>query len=192
MVRHPCMALVLEPDDSVRSELHATLASLSIQASGASTAKQAIKSLSIGFELVLVNADLPDPALELVQAAFALRKPPTVFVTGTAPEPHCLFELAKIGAHAYLAPPVSAAAVQACLHAFSLPEHLLQLVRPLVGHLGMKEIQAHVRRALLSEALARSGGSRRSAAQLLGVSRPAIQKWLRSLAPEELSPSESW
>ena len=192
MVRHPRRALVLEPDDSVRSELHATLASLSIQPSGADTAKQAIKSLSVGFELVLVNADLPDPALELVQAVFALRKPPTVFVTGNAPDPQCVFELAKIGAHAYLAPPVSAVALQACLHAFSLPGQLVQLVRPLVGHLGMKEIQAHVRRALLSEALARSGGSRRSAAQLLGVSRPAIQKWLRSLAPEELSPSESW
>jgi len=182
----------LEPNESVRAELHATLASLAIQASGADTARAAIKSLALGFDLVLVNADLPDPALELVQAAFALRKTPTVFVTGNAPDPHCVFELAKIGAHAYLAPPVSAAAVQACLHTFSLPGHLVQLVRPLVGHLGMKEIQAHVRRALLSEALARSGGSRRSAAQLLGVSRPAIQKWLRGLAPGELSPSEGW
>jgi transcriptional regulator with PAS, ATPase and Fis domain len=54
-----------------------------------------------------------------------------------------------------------------------------RLLRPFVGHLGMKDIQTHVREALVREALERSGGSRRSAAQLLGVTRPAIQRWLR-------------
>jgi hypothetical protein len=44
---------------------------------------------------------------------------------------------------------------------------------------------------LLFEALARSNGSRRSATQLLGVTRPAIQKWLRTLTADELSASET-
>jgi hypothetical protein len=138
-----------------------------------------------------VNADVPGGALELVEAAFTLRHPPTIMVMGARPDPWCVFELAKAGAHAYLRPPVSAASIHACLRGFSVSTHLVKLLRPLVGHIGMKEIQARVRRALLLEALARTNGSRRSAAQLLGVTRPAIQKWLRTFAADELSPSES-
>lgn len=191
MARYPRCALVVEPDDLARTELYAALESLTIQSSGASTAQQALQCLPLGFDLLLVNADIPEGALELVEAAFTLRVPPTIVVTGNKPDPCCVFELAKAGAHAYLMPPVSAAAVHTCLRGFNVSSHLLKLLRPLVGHIGMKEIQARVRRALLLEALARSKGSRRSAAQLLGVTRPAIQKWLRTLSPDELSPSES-
>jgi DNA-binding NtrC family response regulator len=191
MANYPRCALVVEPNDSARTDLYAALESLTIQASGASTAQQAIQCLPLGFDLMLLNADVPEGALELVEAAFTLRHPPTIVVTGTRPDPWCVFELAKAGAHAYLMSPVSAASVHACLRGFSVSTHLMKLLRPLVGHLGMKEIQARVRRALLLEALARTNGSRRSAAQLLGVTRPAIQKWLRTFAADELSPTES-
>lgn len=191
MANYPRCALVVEPNDSARTDLYAALESLTIQASGASTAQQAMQCLPLGFDLMLLNADVPEGALELVEAAFTLRHPPTIVVTGTRPDPWCVFELAKAGAHAYLMSPVSAASVHACLRGFSVSTHLMKLLRPLVGHLGMKEIQARVRRALLLEALARTNGSRRSAAQLLGVTRPAIQKWLRTFAADELSPTES-
>lgn len=191
MANCPRCALVVEPSEPARSELCAALESLTIQASGASTAQQAIQCLPLNFELMLLNADVPEGALELVEAAFTLRRPPMIVVTGTRPDPRCVFELAKAGAHAYLTPPVSAASIHACLRGFSVATHLMKLLRPLVGHIGMKEIQAHVRRALLVEALARTNGSRRSAAQLLGVTRPAIQKWLRTFTANELSPSES-
>jgi DNA-binding NtrC family response regulator len=191
MANYPRCALVVEPNDSARTDLYAALESLTIQASGASTAQQAMQCLPLGFDLMLLNADVPEGALELVEAAFTLRHPPTIVVMGTRPDPWCVFELAKAGAHAYLMSPVSAASLHACLRGFSVSTHLMKLLRPLVGHLGMKEIQARVRRALLLEALARTNGSRRSAAQLLGVTRPAIQKWLRTFAASELSPSET-
>jgi DNA-binding NtrC family response regulator len=191
MANYPRCALVVEPNDSARTDLYAALESLTIQASGASTAQQAMQCLPLGFDLMLLNADVPEGALELVEAAFTLRHPPTIVVMGTRPDPWCVFELAKAGAHAYLMSPVSAASLHACLRGFSVSTHLMKLLRPLVGHLGMKEIQARVRRALLLEALARTNGSRRSAAQLLGVTRPAIQKWLRTFAADELSPSET-
>jgi DNA-binding NtrC family response regulator len=191
MASYPRCALVVEPNDSARAELCAALESLTIQASGASTAQQATQCLPLGLDLMLLNADVPEGALELVEAAFTLRHPPTIVVMGTRPDPGCVFELAKAGAHAYLMSPVSAASIHACLRGFSVSTHLVKLLRPLVGHIGMKEIQARVRRALLLEALARTNGSRRSAAQLLGVTRPAIQKWLRTFAADELSPSES-
>jgi two-component system, response regulator RegA len=191
MARYPRCALVVEPNESVRRSVYAALESLSIRASGADTAWQGLQSLSLGFDLILINADLPEGTLQLVEAAFTLRHSPTIFVTGNAPDPHCLFELAKAGAHAYLVPPVSAAMVHASLRAFTVSSHLMKLVRPLVGHLGMKEIQTRVRQALLLDALARSNGSRRSAAQLLGVTRPAIQKWLRGLTADGMDPAES-
>jgi DNA-binding NtrC family response regulator len=191
MASYPRCALVVEPDDSARTDLYAALESLTIQTSGASTAQQAMQCIPLGFDLMLLNADVPEGALELVEAAFTLRRPPMIVVMGTRPDPWCVFELAKAGAHAYLMSPVSAASVHACLRGFSVSTHLMKLLRPLVGHLGMKEIQARVRRALLLEALARTNGSRRSAAQLLGVTRPAIQKWLRTFAANEMSASES-
>jgi DNA-binding NtrC family response regulator len=191
MASYPRCALVVEPNDSARTELCAALESLTIHASGANVAQQAMQCLPLGFDLMLLNADEPEGALELVEAAFTLRHPPTIVVMGTRPDPWCVFELAKAGAHAYLMSPVSAASIHACLRGFNVSTHLMKLLRPLVGHIGMKEIQARVRRALLLEALARTNGSRRSAAQLLGVTRPAIQKWLRTFAADELSPSES-
>ncbi len=190
MARYPRCALVVEPNESVRRAVYAALESLSIRASGADSARQGLQSLALGFDLILINADMPEGALELVDAAFTMRQSPIVFVTGNAPDPQCVFELAKAGAHAYLVPPVSAAMVQASVRAFSVSSHLMKLVRPLVGHLGMKEIQTRVRQALLLDALARSNGSRRSAAQLLGVTRPAIQKWLRSLSENGLTTSK--
>lgn len=190
MVSYPRCALVVEPNDSARTDLFAALESLTIQASGASTAREAMQFLPLGFDLMLLNADVPEGALELVEAAFTLRQPPTIVVMGTQPDPSCVFELAKAGAHAYLMSPVSAASVHTCLRGFNVSTHLVKLLRPLVGHIGMKEIQARVRRALLLEALARSNGSRRSAAQLLGVTRPAIQKWLRTFAADEVTTSK--
>jgi DNA-binding NtrC family response regulator len=191
MARYPRCALVVEPNESVRLGVYAALESLSIRASRADTARQGLQSLPLGFDLILINVDLSEGTLELVEAAFTLRESPTIFVTGSRPDPQCVFELAKAGAHAYLAPPVSAAMLQASLRAFTVSSHLMRLVRPLVGHLGMKEIQTRVRQALLLDALARSNGSRRSAAQLLGVTRPAIQKWLRSLSADGLDPAKS-
>jgi DNA-binding NtrC family response regulator len=185
MAREPSGALVVEANDAVRAQLYEVLESMSIQASSVTTAAEALQLLPLRFAVLFVSADQADGAVQLVDASFALRQPPTIFVTGTEPDPRCVFALARAGAHAYLASPITADEVTAGMRAFDLSAHLLRLVRPLVGNLGIKEIQGYVRRALLLEALARSKGSRRSAAQLLGVTRPAIQKWLRSLAAEE-------
>ncbi|MCX4245566.1 helix-turn-helix domain-containing protein [Paraliomyxa miuraensis] len=84
--------------------------------------------------------------------------------------------------HAYLLKPLSRGQIAACLT--QTPnglEFLRQLLRPLVGRFGLKDIQAYIRRELVRDALARAGGSRRSAARILGVTRPAVQKFLREV-----------
>lgn len=52
-------------------------------------------------------------------------------------------------------------------------------MRSLVGRVSMKGAQGWMRKTMLGHALDASHGSRRAAAQLLGVTRPALQRMLR-------------
>lgn len=91
-----------------------------------------------------------------------------------------VFELAKAGVHAYLPRPLTAEQIDRCLGGESSGlAPIRSLLRPLVGRFGLKDIQKYVREVLVREALLRTGGSRRSAARVLGVTRPAVQKFLR-------------
>ena len=56
------------------------------------------------------------------------------------------------------------------------------LARDLVGQLGLKEAQELLREEMYSEALARSGGSRRAAARILGINRRCVQRLVGALA----------
>jgi len=50
------------------------------------------------------------------------------------------------------------------------------MARTLVGRLGLKEAQELLRDEMYAEALARSGGSRRGAARVLGINRRCVQR----------------
>jgi hypothetical protein len=54
-----------------------------------------------------------------------------------------------------------------------------QLSRGLVGCVGLKEAQHHLRVAMIAEALRRTAGSRRAAAFLLGVDRAYVRRIAR-------------
>jgi len=60
---------------------------------------------------------------------------------------------------------------------------LESVARVLLGRMTMKEALHALRASMLGHALRECGGSRRSAARLLGVSRPAVQRMLRE-SPE--------
>jgi DNA-binding NtrC family response regulator len=174
-------ALVVDPDAAA---LHSLCAELSdgyhVIVEGARDARRAMRVLSLGFDLMFIDVGLRDAsALQVVEAAFTQRVSPAVLAMGQAPDAESVFALAKAGVRAYLSKPVQMAQIQACLAPLDLNFAARRMLRPFVGHLGMKDIQTYVREALVREALDRSGGSRRSAAQLLGVTRPAIQRWLR-------------
>jgi DNA-binding NtrC family response regulator len=61
---------------------------------------------------------------------------------------------------------------------------LRAMVREGVGQMGVREAELVVRRTMVAEALARSGGNRRAAARMLGVSRQHLQHILRALEIE--------
>lgn len=58
---------------------------------------------------------------------------------------------------------------------------LIAAIRGAVGSVGMRDLEIAVRREMVREALGRSGGNRRAAARMLGVSRQHLQHMLRSL-----------
>jgi DNA-binding NtrC family response regulator len=173
--------LVVDPDVA---SLHTICSQLRVWShvtvQGVGTGTHAMRALEDGFDLLLIDVGLRDtPALKVVDAAFAQRISPALVAMGHAPDAESVFELAKAGVLAYVRKPISVAEIEARLVPFDLSLATRRMLRPFVGHIGMKDIQTRVREALVREALERSGGSRRSAAQLLGVTRPAIQRWLR-------------
>lgn len=175
---------MVEPEIGARDSLASLLAPVFPRVCAAATAAEALRQLSRGFDVLLLNVELPDaPARDVLHAALAQRVAPMVVLLGRDPAPSVLFELARAGARAYLEHPLDVQRLLACIEPGSLQAELLRFVRPLLGRLGLKQIQGLVRQALMSEALSRAGGSRRSAAQLLCVTRPAIQKWLRESRP---------
>lgn len=137
---------------------------------------------SADLELLFVDTALPDQgALAVIEAVFQLPSSPVVVAMGRGTDLTTdVFALAKVGVHAYLPKPLSEGQIHACLASAKtdlMP--IRNLLRAYVGRFGLRDILAYVRRTLVAEALARTGGSRRSAARVLGVTRPAVQKYLR-------------
>jgi two-component system response regulator RegA len=183
-------ALVVDADDE-----HAAGVCASIRSSAADrrlrTADRAIDALhwfelGFGVDFVFVDTALSDGgARSVIDAAFRLASSPIVIAMGGATDSTAdVFQLAQAGVHAYLPKPLDPTQIEDVLaSAGSGLTRMYGLLRPLVGRFGLKEIQAHVRRVLVDEALARTGGSRSSAARVLGVTRPAVQKFLRENGP---------
>jgi hypothetical protein len=81
------------------------------------------------------------------------------------------------GSDAYLDKPLAAADVMGVLAAMGDGvEQCQRMARNLVGRIGLKQAQAALRAMMNVEALARTGGSRRAAAGLLGVDRRYVQR----------------
>src|SRR5262245_44583663 len=129
-----------------------------VSVEGAHEAGQALRAIALGIDLLIVDVGLENgSAVTIVEAAFAQRISPLVIATGHAPAAEVVFQLAKAGTHAYIEKPFELAQLEACMSPFDVDMAARRLLRPFVGHLGMKDIQSHVREALVREALERSG-----------------------------------
>ncbi len=132
-------------------------------------------------ELVVLDFKLPDgTALSVLERCEALSPRPIIIGISGSAAPDETFRLAHQGVSAFLAKPLDwnelSATVERVLNS---PPNAEPLVRNAVGKVGLKEMQSHVRGAMLDEALARSGGSLSRAAQLLGVTRQALQNIIK-------------
>jgi len=134
--------------------------------------------------VVVLDFKLPDGTGLDVLNLLAPRSPqPVVVAISGEATPEESFRLARAGVRCFLRKPFGLDAVRAALDEAldTSPDPMVE-VRGAVGHIGIKELEFEVRRAMVSEALAKSGGSVRGAAALLGISRQLLQHILK--APE--------
>jgi two-component system response regulator RegA len=136
-------------------------------------------------ELLVTDVVLPDgTAVDLLERGRAQDSAPAVVAISGAADPGASFRLAQLGVRAFLKKPVTLPALDlAVSRALNEPPDLAPHLRGSVGRRPVREVEGEVRRTMVKEALARSGGSRRGAARLLSISRQLLQHVLRGLDP---------
>jgi two-component system response regulator RegA len=134
--------------------------------------------------LVVLDFKLPDgTGLDILQVLAPRSPQPVVVAVSGEATPEESFRLARAGVRCFLRKPFGLDAIRSALDEAldTSPDPIVE-VRGVVGHMGIRELEFEVRRAMVSEALAKSGGSVRGAAVLLGISRQLLQHILK--APE--------
>jgi DNA-binding NtrC family response regulator len=176
--------LIIEDDAGLRSALARVLATWGAQVFEAGTASEA-RVLLAGPppNLLIVDVRLSDEtAFEILELAARRSPAPIVIAMSGKASPEEAFLLAQKGVRAYLAKPVSIGQLEEAVRVAMGEAPVLEpLISASVGHVPLREVQREVRRVMVTEALARSDGSRSGAARLLRVSRQALQQILRRL-----------
>ena len=173
--------LVVAHDRPTGAELTSMLSELGVRSViDAAGPEHALTALEHGVDAAFLFASMPDGlALRVARSAIRICPSPSVFVVSSGPHPD-LFDLAQAGASAHLTWPLTPDQLWKCLETTTLSTERLEAdVRSLVGRVGIKDAQGWIRMTMLQHALDASHGSRRAAARLLGVTRPAIQRMLR-------------
>jgi DNA-binding response OmpR family regulator len=141
---------------------------------------EAIQMIAAAPGLVVVEACLPDgDCLQLLQAARSLVQPPVIVVV-SADAPRALVAQSMAdGADAYLDKPLRLAELLATVQRVGdALEQCSRMARQLVGRIGLKQATVALRGSMNEEALTRTRGSRRAAANLLGVDRRYVQRMI--------------
>jgi DNA-binding NtrC family response regulator len=183
-MNHPVFTrvLVVEDVETLALRLQQVLAEPARTVKTVGTVALAIELLDrFRPELVVADVLLPDgTAIDLVQHALAQDALPAFVAISGAAGPDATFRLAQLGVRAFLKKPIDTQALHAAVELASRqPPSLAEHLRASVGQRPVREVEDEVRRVMVQEALARSGGSRRAAARLLSVSRQLLQHILR-------------
>jgi DNA-binding NtrC family response regulator len=176
--------LVVDDDRTLQRALRSALSRDGSEVRGCASARSARALLASWTpDLVLLDVTLPDgTGFDVLDALRAGSPTPLVVaISGTA-TPDQSFRLARLGVRHYLAKPFGVAEVREAIRraAEEAPE-LAAEFRSAVGQRGLRDVEQDARRAMLEEALARTGNGRRAAARLLRVSRQAVQHMLKRL-----------
>jgi two-component system response regulator RegA len=134
-------------------------------------------------ELVLLDVALPDgDAFDVLHSVMAAKPAPAVIAISGGATSEQSFRLAEFGVRAYLSKPIDSTDLHQAIDAVvSHPPRLDPLIRGCVGRARLSDVEEQVRSLMVSEAMARSCGSRRRAAAMLSVSRQMLQHVLRKL-----------
>jgi DNA-binding NtrC family response regulator len=145
----------------------------------ASTLSEALAVLERAHpDIVLLDVDLPDSAV-LGKIRRLVPFSVVIAISGTG-RPVQRRRLVRSGMCGLLTKPLDSPHLEALWNeALIGSPHLGAQLRARVGRVPLKHVEHWVRRTLVNEALARSGGSIRGAARLLSISRQLLQHILR-------------
>jgi DNA-binding NtrC family response regulator len=134
------------------------------------------------FSLVVLSTDLgPVRARDFLPALDGLEPSPLVVVIAEVGPADEWIELGQLGVRAAIPWTTSGALLAEALERAARRDVRLEPhVRAAVGRIPLRALEDAVRRTMIGEAMARSGGSRRKAARLLDISRQLLQHALRA------------
>jgi len=172
--------VIVTNEQRVTAELECVLMAVGVQnpvvARDGALAAEAARS---GVDAIFLLGTLPaEEVLRLAHVASFVCPAPRLTLVSEAPHAnlHALTDLLGVK---HLPWPSCAETVLHCLEPPDASSILDQGARLLVGRLGIRDAQDALRRGMLQQALKASNGSRRAAARILGVTRPAVQRMLR-------------
>ncbi|HMJ14489.1 MAG TPA: response regulator [Polyangiaceae bacterium] len=174
--------LIVEDDEGLRRNIGAALSARGFEVHAVASIAEARRALDQSTpDLIVLDVALPDGrAHDLVEVLRRRSPTPAVVAMSGAAAPDETFELAQAGVRAFLRKPIGLRELEAAVdRALTEPPELEQHVRSAVGHLPIRDVEQLVRSTMVNEALARAGGSRRSAARVLDISRQLLQHILR-------------
>ncbi|ACY18321.1 response regulator [Haliangium ochraceum] len=174
--------LIVEDNERLRSMLARVLGDRAsdIRSAGSVAEVEALLG-SWHPDAAVLDFSLPDgDGLQVLDAIAAAGPMPAVVAISGEVQPGDSFRLAQRGVRAFVPKPLDPERLQRALDtALATPPDVVPIVRAAVGHVGVREVEETVREAMVSEALARSSGSRNAAARLLAVSRQFLQHVLK-------------
>lgn len=180
--RIPERLLVVEDNERLRAMLTQVLSERAAEVRGAASVAEAAALVHTWRpDAVVLDFTLPDgDGLDVLRLIADNGPLPTVVAISGAAEPSETFRLAQLGVRAFVPKPIQAEALQRALDvALDTAPDMVPIVRAAVGHASIQEVEAAVRATMVSEALARTSGSRNAAARLLAVSRQFLQHVLK-------------
>lgn len=174
-------ALIIDDEQSIADILVARLTSLGATVTAASTVEQGLTALDARPDLILLDVQLPDgQGIEIAAAARRLRPVPHVIAMSGAATASETFHLGQLNVRCYLPKPFGLKQLDAALWRISdTPEDLAAVSALAVGQLTLAQARAVVRDSMTRQALALAAGNRTHAADILGVTRQAVQYAVR-------------
>lgn len=183
--------LVIEDNDALRRTLMLTLAVRASEVRSAASVAEAEPLVRAWHpNAVVLDFALPDGnAFDVLRIIAETEPMPALVAISGMAGPLESFRLAQLGVRAFVPKPIEPEELECALDdALKTAPDLAPLVRAAVGHLGVHEVEEQVRATMVSEALARSHGSRNRAARMLAVSRQLLQHILKKRGDANASP----
>jgi DNA-binding NtrC family response regulator len=174
--------MIVEDNDAVRFGITNVLQEWGAEVFEASTEQEALLSLDkVVPDLLLIDVRLGEngSGVTVAEKAAQLKPVPMMLAISGEATPLEAFRMAQAGVSAFIPKPIDLNTFSASIElVLQNPPNFLPQVATQVGKKTYYDIVRNVRKTMLEQALARTGGNKVQAAKLLDVSRQAVQQMI--------------